>query len=95
MTEIKCRRVMFYSQGDETAFYSFAQSIPAVRKIDGITDSIILRLRPSCSDRSLRDLIALLFRYKIDMRPLAELKTEKNSVWFCDPQKFWHKKVFK
>lgn len=94
MTQIPCRWVKFYSQGDEAAFFSFAEGIPAVRKVEGISDSIVLHLRPPVSDNSLRDLLALLFRYKVDMRPLAELKTRENSDWFCDAEAYWHKKVF-
>lgn len=94
MNTVPCRKVIFYSRGDEASFFAFAGGIPAVTKVEGVAESLVLHLRPKVSDASLRDLIALLYRYKIDMRPLAELKTKKNSEWFCDPASYWHKKVF-
>jgi len=94
MNEIKCTKVRFYSHRDEAAFFAFAEGIPAVRKIVGDADSIVLVLRPKVSENSLRELIALLLRYKVDMRALAALENEKNSSWFRDPGAFWYKKVF-
>jgi hypothetical protein len=35
MAILECRRVVFFSDGDEAAFFSFARSIPAVRSIKG------------------------------------------------------------
>jgi hypothetical protein len=94
MIKIQCKKVVFYSPRDEESFFLFAKSIPAIRKIDGAGDSIFLHLRTAVSDSSLRDLLALLLRYKIGMKSLAKLKTKKNSGWFCDPAQYWHKKVF-
>jgi hypothetical protein len=43
----------------------------------------------------LRELIALLYRYGLDMRPLASFRTERNAAWFAnDRRKFWHARVF-
>jgi len=95
MPTLDCKRVMFYSPADETAFFRFAESIKAVRRIDGVGDSIILHVRSRVSQESLLDLIALFERYRIPrMSQLAQFLSAPNKRWFADPRKFWHKKVF-
>jgi len=65
MPDLVCKRVRFFSPADEAAFFSFAQSIKAVRRIDGKGDSIILSVSSRASKMSLRDLRALFRRYQI------------------------------
>jgi hypothetical protein len=62
MPTLDCKRVMFYSPADEAAFFRFAESIKAVRKIEGVGDSIVLHLASRVSHTSLRDLLALFER---------------------------------
>jgi len=64
MPTLDCKRVMFYSPADEAAFFRFAESIKAVRKVEGVRDSIILHIASRISQESLRDLIALFERYR-------------------------------
>jgi hypothetical protein len=95
MPILDCKRVKFYSPEDEAAFFRFAESIKAVRRIEGVRDSIVLHVAPRISHESLRDLIALFERYRIPrMVQLAQFLSSSNRSWFADPKKFWHKKVF-
>jgi hypothetical protein len=95
MPTLDCKRVMFYSAADEAAFFRFAESIKAVRKIQSVRDSIVLHIASCISQESLRDLIALFERYRIHrMSQLAQFLSPSNRSWFADPNKFWHKKVF-
>jgi hypothetical protein len=95
MPTLDCKRVMFYSQADEAAFFRFAESIKAVRRIEGVRDSIVLHIASRISQESLRDLIALFERYRIPrMSQLAQFLSPSNRSWFADPKGFWHKKVF-
>ena len=95
MPILDCKRVMFYSPADEAAFFRFAKSIKAVRRIEGKCDSIVLHVAPRISHASLRDLLALFERYRIPrMSQLAQFLSSSNRSWFADPKKFWHKKVF-
>ena len=96
MPTLDCKRVMFYSAADEAAFFRFAESIKAVRKVEGVRDSIILHTASRISQESLRDLIALFERYRVPrMSQLAQFLSPSNRNWFADPKKFWHKKVFR
>ena len=95
MPTLDCKRVMFYSPADEAAFFRFAESIKAVRRLEGVRDCIILHVASRVSHASLRDLLALFERYRIPrMSQLAQFLSPSNTSWFADPKKFWHKKVF-
>lgn len=86
--------MLFFSQGDERSFFEFARCIKGVRKIEGVADEIHLHVLPRLSDESLRDILGLFQRYKIEMRQLKQFETAKNGKWFRDGQKYWFKKVF-
>ena len=95
MPTLDCKRVWFYSPADEAAFFHFAESIKAVRRIEGVRDSILLHIGSRVSDESLRDLIALFKRYRIRrMSQLAQFLSPSNRSWFADPSNSWYKKVF-
>lgn len=95
MPILTCKRVMFYSHADEAAFFHFAESVQAVRRVEGVGDSILLYVSSRPSQQSLRDLIALFLRYRIPgMSQLASFLTDENCAWFGDPQTDWHRKVF-
>jgi hypothetical protein len=88
------REGWYYSQGDEDAFFGRLKSLPCVTSIRGKPDGLHLTLRAP-SEWQLRELIALLFRYGLDMTPLAALKTDRNQRWFFqNRQAYWHAKVF-
>jgi len=88
------REGWYYSQGDEDAFYGRLNSLPCVKSIRGHPYGIQITLRPP-SEWQLRELLSLLFRYGLDMAPLAALKTERNARWFFqNRQAYWHSKVF-
>ena len=96
MPTLICKRVTFYSQNDETAFFEWLKRINCIGEIKGVGDELHLQiLRKQISDANLRDLIAIFERYKIDMKQLAQFLNDKNKVWFKENSKaFWLKKVF-
>lgn len=65
MPTVTCKRVRFFSEADEAAFFHFVRSIKAVKRIEGIRDSILLHISSRPSQASLRDLAALFRRYHI------------------------------
>jgi hypothetical protein len=75
MPTVTCKRVRLYSQADEAAFFHFVKSIKAVKRIEGVNDSIVLHISSRPSQASLRDLAALFRRYRIagsaQLAPLA------------------------
>jgi len=95
MPTLELKGVQFYSDADESAFFTFARGIKAVQKVGGVGDSIILHVTARPSQQSLRDLVALFIRYRISgMRQLAQFLFTTNRRWFADTRKAWHKKIF-
>ena len=94
MPVLKCHKTTFYSHLDEAMFFGALKKIPAVMKIEGRGPDLFLSVRSRLSDKTLRELLGLFFRYGVDMRQLAPFRTEKNHVWFSSPDSYWFKKVF-
>lgn len=95
MPTLTCKRVLFYSEADESAFFQLAKSIKAVKRAEGVGASILLHVSSRPSEQSLRDLIVLFQRYRISgMSQLASFLSDSNRDWFTEPQKFWHRRVF-
>ena len=93
---LTCKRVLFYFDKDEDAFFWWIKSISCIEKFEGAGDELYLDLIDQpLTDDDIRDLIGLFFRYKIDMKQLAQFLTPENKQWFQgNPRSFWHKKVF-
>jgi hypothetical protein len=92
--EIIIREGTYYSEGDEASFFNRLQSLKCVSGIKGAPDGLHVRFAGPPSNAQLRELIATLYRYGLDMRPLAAFRTKANEAWFCDPKMFWYEHVF-
>ncbi len=66
-----------------------------VKDVVGDAAGLNIRLRRPPNNDQLRDLIALLYRYDLDMTPLAALRTARNAHWFDKPGMFRHEHVFR
>jgi hypothetical protein len=85
----------YFSPGDEDAFFRWLSSLACVRKVVGRLRGLHIFLRRSPNDEELRELIALLYRYQLNMRPLAAFKSKQNAAWFHGNSKaYWHTRVF-
>lgn len=92
MIKIDTSPVRYYSQLDEKSFFEWAIEIPCVKSIDGG----FLHIRSSrISERNLRDLIAIMYRYKLSMSQLQVFCNSSNEHWFKSEKSFWYKSVFK
>jgi len=88
---ITCKSVFFYSMNDEAMFFEWIKRISCIKSFEGARDELYLDL----VDRELtyddiKDLIALLYRYKIDMKQLAVLRTPNNEGAIIP----WKKQIF-
>lgn len=84
----------YYSQGDEDAFFAWLQSIPCVAGVGGSGTDLHIELKSQPDDLELRELLALFFRYKMDMKSLAIFETSSNAAWFSKKSMYWYKGVF-
>jgi hypothetical protein len=82
------------SPGDEMAFFTWLKAIPCVGEVVGRSTNLHIQLKHAPSNADLHEFVGLLHRYRMDMTPLAALKTARNAKWFADPGKYWHAMVF-
>ncbi|UGY18078.1 hypothetical protein [Bradyrhizobium septentrionale] len=87
--------VRFYHLNDERAFFEWLARIPCVKSYAGNRENgLVVRLKRRPSQDDLRQLLALCFRYGVDMRQLAKFETDKNQSWFRDSRTYWYRAVF-
>jgi hypothetical protein len=83
--------VKYYSQLDEKSFFEWALEIPCVTSVEGG----FLHVRSKrLSESDLRDLIALMSRYKMPMNQLQQFCNPKNEHWFKSEKMYWYKSIF-
>jgi hypothetical protein len=79
MIKLVCKRVRFYSRGDEDAFFEWTSKIKVIKKFEGVGDEMLLYINSSrISDKGFRELTALFQRYKVDKRQLGQFINSKN-----------------
>jgi hypothetical protein len=91
-----CKSVWYYSRLDEDIFFEWISRIKCILKFDGIRDELYLYIKNKrLNNENLRDLLALFYRYKIDMKQLKIFLNKNNKEWFFDNKKaYWHRRVF-
>lgn len=88
---ITCKSVTFYSPRDEDAFFEWIKKIDCIESFEGARDELYLDLVDrSLNSQDIHELIALLRRYKVDMKQLKNLLNDDNKDAF-EP---WKKKIF-
>lgn len=95
-TVLVCKRVIFYSQTDEDAFFEWIGKTDCIENFYGEGDRLYLELvSDDLYDHNIRDLLALFYRYSVDMKQLKRFLNKENKDWFFDNKKaYWHKQVF-
>ena len=90
-----CDSVRFYSRKDEDAFFEWIKKIDCIENTSGAGKELYLHVvTDDLHDYDLRELLALLYRYKIDMKQLQIFLNKANKEWFYDNKKYWYKRVF-
>lgn len=91
MIKIDTQPVVYFSQLDEDHFFTWAQEIDCITSIE----MGYLHIDPEkINEATLRDVLALLERYKLSAKSLTALCNSKNEIWFKNPQAFWYQAVF-
>lgn len=83
--------VHYLSDGDETSFFGWLRRLGCVASVRGDGHDLVIGLRSPPDDADLRELIALFFRYDVDMRQLARFG---DRGWVRNPAAYWHRRVF-
>jgi len=91
-----CKGVEFCSLKDEDAFFEWIKKLSCIDKFHGRGDELYLYISSNAlNDEDLMELLALFYRYKVNMKQLKIFLNKKNEKWFYEDVKaYWHKKVF-
>ena len=85
----------YFSQGDERAFFDWLASIRCVEEVVGRLSDLHIILKRPPGALQLQELIAVFYRYEMNMKPLAALKTTRNAGWFAENKNaYWHAQIF-
>lgn len=86
---------MYYSQGDEDRFFRGLKTNRAVVKFRGVGSNLLVTVNPRALTKDrLWDLIALLWRYEVPLRPLKIFAQSKKFSWLRNKEMYWHKSMF-
>ena len=93
---LTCKSVWYYSRLDEDCFFEWIEKIPSIIKYDGKRDELYLYFSNNkINDNDLRELLAIFYRYKVDMKQLTIFLNNSNRSWFFEGYKgYWHYRVF-
>lgn len=93
MLKLICDSVSYFSQGDETAFFNWLNSIESVVKVEGFgTELEVTVLSNNISDEELREFIAIFIRYGVELKQLRVFENSNNAEWFTQNKiAFWYK----
>lgn len=95
-TVLVCLSVTYYSRKDEDAFFEWIKKVECIEGMSGAGKELYLHIvTDDLHDYDLRELLALLYRYKIDMKQMQMFLNKGNKAWFFDNKKaYWHRRVF-
>ena len=95
MTTFVAHSVVYYSEIDEDLFFEWLRRIRCIERVYGEGRDLYIELKDTdVEDGHVVELIAVFYRYRIDMRQLASLLTNTNAHWFKNEEKFWYELVF-
>ncbi len=85
----------FYTEKDESRFFMALREISALKSIQGVGRSLIIDfdLRGLGRD-SLFELIGILTRYQINLKPLGTLAERSKFSWLKDKRWYWYGGMF-
>ena len=81
----------YYSPGDEKAFFDWLLSITCIEGVAGHLRDLHVTLKSQPGNLQLRDLFALLGRYRMNVEQLSGLRTKRNAALF-DQLRTLHKR---
>ncbi len=95
MIVLECKKVKFYSDIDELLFFEWIKRIPCVKSSHGRKSSILIDIKSKkISQHDLLELIALFYKYRVNMKQLDVFLTDQNDSWFKVKGRYWYKRIF-
>lgn len=95
LVELQADSIWYYSEFDEDFFFKWLERIPCFEKCEGIGTILYIDIVEEKLDQDcLRELLALFYRYNVDMTQLKQFDRKKWSKWFRGKEAYWHERVF-
>jgi hypothetical protein len=96
IVRLVCKSTFFYSTFDDDAFFEWLKKISCVSNIGGVGEERYIDVdKNKLTEMDLREILALFYRYDVDMEQLGAFLSDENKSWFFDNKEaFWHKRVF-
>jgi hypothetical protein len=90
-----CHKTIYYSDLDKKYLSEWIHSISSIVKIEyDRYDTYLYFDSNVISDDDFRELIALFYRYKIDMKQLQIFINDGNREWVCgEPKGYWYRRM--
>ena len=86
---------VFYSPGDESAFFTWLKSMPFVHSVGGSGRFLDIVVTPSAmNEYDLRELLALFYRYGVNMKQLSFFSSAAQFKFLRDKRGYWYKHIF-
>ncbi|MDY7540333.1 hypothetical protein QN372_04200 [Undibacterium sp. RTI2.1] len=84
------KEIEYGSQIDEAAFFYWIDKIEGILW-KGVHDSIHIDIPSNqIEDGTLRELLALFYRYKIDSQQLTQFINDSNRSWVLNKHAYWY-----
>lgn len=86
---------LFYSPGDESAFFTWLKATTCVHSIGGSGRYLDIVVSPAAmNEYDLRELLALFYRYGVDMKQLSVFSEGPEFKFLRDRRGYWYRHVF-
>jgi len=86
--------VKYRSDNDERAFFEWLQRIEGVTRFEGVGRELRIDVSPEIDEWGLRDLIALFFRYGIDVTQIPKVFPVDEHPWLHQDTAYWFRAMF-
>lgn len=88
------RSMHYGSANDERAFFEWLERIDGFANAKGVGEELHVHIKESIDESSLRDLIALFFRYNIDLAQIPKVVSLHQHPWLLKPSVYWFSAMF-
>ena len=83
------KQVRYFSSFDENAFFYWLNKIEGI-SWRGMRDELHIDVPAfEVPDDVVRELIALFFRYEIELKQIRNLINASNNAWISNPKAYW------
>lgn len=92
MNRLIASNTVFLSPSDEASFFARVKDLQCVLGVKGEGRTIVITLRRAPTEIELRELIAVFFRYHVDLKQLAQFS--EHEAWLKDTRGYWYRGMF-